>query len=107
MVRSWLELGHTPDQSVFIRREDKDDPATETRIRLHPGMQVVIDTERLWHVVWHPGPPTPVRPDHLLGIQLGHRQLDEPAGQDSAARPRQLTPRQTGRDDEPDPGRLR
>jgi hypothetical protein len=37
-------------------REDSDDPATETRIRLHPGMQLVIDTERLYHVVWHPGP---------------------------------------------------
>lgn len=56
VVRSWLELADTPDQTVFILREKRDDPATETRIRLHPGMQVVIDTERLWHVVWHPGP---------------------------------------------------
>jgi hypothetical protein len=56
VVRSWLELDNTPDQSVFILREDKDDPATETRIPLHPGTQLVIDTERLWHVVWHPGP---------------------------------------------------
>jgi len=56
VVRSWLELADTPDQTVFILREEKDDPATETRIRLHPGTQVVIDTERLWHVVWHPGP---------------------------------------------------
>jgi hypothetical protein len=56
VVRSWLELADTPDQTVFILREDKDDPATETRIRLHPGRQIVIDTERLWHVVWHPGP---------------------------------------------------
>jgi hypothetical protein len=56
VVRSWLELADTPEQTVFILREDKDDPATETRIPLHPGMQVVIDTERLWHVVWHPGP---------------------------------------------------
>jgi hypothetical protein len=55
VVRSWLELDDAADQSVFILREDKDDPATETRIRLHPGMQLVIDTERLWHVVWHPG----------------------------------------------------
>lgn len=56
VVRSWLELADTPDQTVFILREEKDDPATETRIRLHPGTQVIIDTERLWHVVWHPGP---------------------------------------------------
>jgi hypothetical protein len=62
VVRSWLELDDTPDQSVFILREDKDDPATETRIRLHPGTQLVIDTERLWHVVWHPGP----RPRYAL-----------------------------------------
>ena len=56
VVRSWLELADTPDQTVFILREEKDDPATETRIRLHPGTQVIIDTERLWHVVWHLGP---------------------------------------------------
>jgi hypothetical protein len=56
VVRSWLELSDTPNKTVFILREDKDDPATETRIPLHPGRQVVIDTERLWHVVWHPGP---------------------------------------------------
>ncbi len=62
IVRSWLELDNSPGQSVFILREDKDDPSTETRIPLHPGMQVVIDTERLWHVVWHPGP----RPRYAL-----------------------------------------
>ena len=62
VVRSWLELDDAAGQSVFILREDKDDPATETRIRLHPGMQIVIDTERLWHVVWHPGP----RPRYAL-----------------------------------------
>ena len=62
VVRSWLELDNTPGESVFILREDKDDPATETRIPLHPGMQLVIDTERLYHVVWHPGP----RPRYAL-----------------------------------------
>ncbi|HUN33722.1 MAG TPA: hypothetical protein VMU95_17060 [Trebonia sp.] len=56
VVRSWLELDDTPGESVFILREDKDDPSTETRITLHPGMQLIIDTERLYHVVWHPGP---------------------------------------------------
>jgi hypothetical protein len=56
VVRSWLELDDTTEKSMFILREDKDDPSTETRIKLHPGMQLVIDTERLWHVVWHPGP---------------------------------------------------
>ncbi len=62
VVRSWLELDNAPGRSFFILREDKDDPATETRIRLHPGMQLVIDTERLYHVVWHPGP----RPRYAL-----------------------------------------
>jgi hypothetical protein len=55
VVRSWLELTDNPD-SYMILREDKDDPATESRIALPKGRQVVIDTERLWHVVWHPGP---------------------------------------------------
>ncbi|MCX6424853.1 MAG: hypothetical protein NTV96_10090, partial [Actinobacteria bacterium] len=41
--------------SVMILREDKDDPATETRIALPAGAQVVIDTQRLYHAVWHPG----------------------------------------------------
>jgi hypothetical protein len=56
VVRSWLELDDIPGETVFILREDKDDPSTETRIPLHPGMQLIIDTERLYHVVWHPGP---------------------------------------------------
>ena len=62
VVRSWLELDNAPGESVFILREDKNDPATEARIPLHPGMQLVIDTERLYHVVWHPGP----RPRYAL-----------------------------------------
>ena len=56
VVRSWLELDNVAGKSAFILREDKGDPATETLIRLHPGMQVLIDTERLYHVVSHPGP---------------------------------------------------
>jgi len=62
VVRSWLELDNAPGESVFILREDKDDPVTEARIPLHPEMQLVIDTERLYHVVWHPGP----RPRYAL-----------------------------------------
>jgi len=62
VVRSWLELDNAAGESVFILREDKDDPGTETRIPLHPGMQLVIDTQRLYHVVWHPGP----RPRYAL-----------------------------------------
>jgi hypothetical protein len=55
VVRSWLELSECPN-SYFVLREDRDDPRTESRIRLHRGMQILIDTERLYHVVWHPGP---------------------------------------------------
>lgn len=54
IVRSFFNL--TDDQdSVMILREDKNDPATETRIPLPAGTQAVIDTQRLYHAVWHPG----------------------------------------------------
>jgi hypothetical protein len=55
VVRAWLEL-NAPPGSVFILREQRDEPATESRIPLHPGRQLVIDTERLYHVVHNPGP---------------------------------------------------
>jgi hypothetical protein len=54
VVRAWLELTDNPD-SFMILREDPDDPATETRIPLPRGAQFVVDTERMWHVVCHPG----------------------------------------------------
>ena len=54
IVRSFFNL--TDDQdSVMILREDKNDPATETRVPLPAGTQAVIDTQRLYHAVWHPG----------------------------------------------------
>lgn len=55
VVRTWLELTDNPN-SHMILREDKDDPSTEHQIALPRGRQMVIDSERLWHVVWHPGP---------------------------------------------------
>ncbi len=55
IVRGFFNLTDNPD-SVMILREDRDDPSTETRIPLPAGTQVVIDTQRLWHAVWHPGP---------------------------------------------------
>lgn len=54
IVRAFFNLTDNPE-SVMILREDKDDPATETRIPLPAGAQVVIDTQRLYHAVWHPG----------------------------------------------------
>jgi hypothetical protein len=55
VVRAWLQLSDNPD-SYMVLREDKDDPSTETRIPCPAGAQFVVDTERLWHAVWHPGP---------------------------------------------------
>jgi len=54
IVRGFFNLTDNPD-SVMILREDQDDPSTETRIPLPAGAQVIIDTQRLWHAVWHPG----------------------------------------------------
>ena len=55
IVRAFFNLTDDPD-TVMILREDRDDPATETRLPLPAGAQVVIDTQRLWHAAWHPGP---------------------------------------------------
>lgn len=54
IVRGFFNLTDNPD-SYMILREDKDDPSTETRIPLPAGAQVIIDTQRLWHAVWHNG----------------------------------------------------
>jgi hypothetical protein len=55
VVRAWLQLTDNPD-SYMIVREDQDDPSTESRIALPKGAQFVVDSQRLWHAVWHPGP---------------------------------------------------
>jgi len=55
IVRGFFNLTDNPD-SYMILREDRDDPSTESRIPLPAGTQVIIDTQRLWHAVWHPGP---------------------------------------------------
>lgn len=52
VVRAWLQLTDHPD-SYMIVREDRDDPSTESRIPLPQGAQFVVDSERLWHAVWH------------------------------------------------------
>ena len=54
IVRGFFNLTDNPD-SVMILRGDRDDPATETRIPLPAGTQAIIDTQRLWHAVWHRG----------------------------------------------------
>jgi len=53
IVRAFFNLTDDPD-TMMVLREDRDDPSTETRIPLPAGAQVIIDTQRLWHAVWHP-----------------------------------------------------
>ncbi len=54
IVRGFFNLTDNPD-SVMVLREDKDDPRTETRIALPSGAQLIVDTQRLYHAVWHQG----------------------------------------------------
>jgi hypothetical protein len=55
VVRAWLQLTDDPD-SYMILREDKNDPSTESRISMPRNRQIVIDSQRMWHAAWHPGP---------------------------------------------------
>lgn len=55
IVRGFFNLTDDPD-TMMLLREDKDDPSTEIRVPLPAGAQVIIDTQRLYHAVWHPGP---------------------------------------------------
>lgn len=55
IVRGYYNLSDDPD-SFMVLREDRYDPATEVRIPLPAGTQVLIDTQRFWHATWHPGP---------------------------------------------------
>ena len=54
VVRCFMQL--TDDAgSYMVLRDDVNDPSTETRIALPAGAQLVVDSERLWHSVWHTG----------------------------------------------------
>lgn len=55
IVRSFLQLTDDPD-AYMVLRYDRDDPSTEIRVPLPRGAQLVVDSERLWHAVCHPGP---------------------------------------------------
>jgi hypothetical protein len=54
IVRAFFNLTDNPD-AMMVLREVRDDPTTETRIPLPAGAQAIIDTQRLWHAVYHPG----------------------------------------------------
>ena len=56
VVRSWLELTHSPDSYMLLMDNGPDglpDPSTERRVPLPKGAWFVVDTQRLWHVVVH------------------------------------------------------
>ena len=55
VVRAWLQLTDDPD-SFMILRPAKEDREHEVRIPLGRGAQFVVDSERMWHGVFHPGP---------------------------------------------------
>lgn len=58
VVRSWVELTDNPNSYMILMDNDENglpDPATEVRVPLHKGSRFVVDTQRLWHVVVHPG----------------------------------------------------
>lgn len=52
VIRAWLQLTDNPD-SYMVVREEKDDETSESRIPLPRGAQFIVDSERLWHAVWH------------------------------------------------------
>jgi hypothetical protein len=58
VVRSWLELTDNPNSYMLLMDNDADglpDRSTERRVPLTKGARFVVDTQRLWHVVVHPG----------------------------------------------------
>jgi len=58
VVRTWSELTHQPNSYMLLMDNGPDglpDPATEQRIPLTLGSRYIVDTQRLWHVVVHPG----------------------------------------------------
>lgn len=58
VVRTWVELTDQPDSYMLLMDNDADglpDPSTERRVPLARGTRFVVDTQRLWHVVVHPG----------------------------------------------------
>jgi hypothetical protein len=54
IVRGFFNLTDDKD-SMMVLRDVKDDAATETRIALPAGAQLIVDTQRLYHAVYHPG----------------------------------------------------
>jgi len=58
VVRTWVELTDNPDSYMLLMDCGEDglpDPTTERTVPLHRGSRFIVDTQRLWHVVVHPG----------------------------------------------------
>ncbi len=58
VVRTWVELTDNPNSYMLLMDNGPDglpDPSTEVRVPLHRGSRYLVDTQRLWHVVVHPG----------------------------------------------------
>jgi hypothetical protein len=58
VVRAWIELSDYPESFMVLMEQGSDglpDPSTEVHVPLHRGSRFVVDTQRLWHVVCHPG----------------------------------------------------
>jgi len=61
VVRQWIELTDNPNSFMILMEQGADglpDQRTEVHLPLHRGARVIIDTQRLWHVVCHSGPST-------------------------------------------------
>jgi hypothetical protein len=61
VVRQWLELTDNPGAFMILMEQGDDglpDPATEVHVPLHRGSRLVVDTQRLWHVVCNPSGTT-------------------------------------------------
>jgi len=54
VVRGFLNLTDDPD-SMLILRADRFDSTGEIRLPLPAGSRLIVDTQRFWHAVWHPG----------------------------------------------------
>lgn len=55
IVRGFFNLSDDAESFITLR-EDRFNPTTEIRIALPAGAQIIVDTQRFWHAVWHKGP---------------------------------------------------
>ena len=55
----------------MVLSEDINDPSTETRIALPAGAQLLVDSERMWHSVWHQDPNGEPRYCLITSVESG------------------------------------